>query len=552
MGRNEVGRQRLPTRPKRGIDADADWPDLRVEAGKEAKMNSSELTEIKEDWLANSAITAFLGSLLVGQSWERWAGSESTTKLLNFNVPDATELVNITIVFGLLAFSLFLAASSLITPLQRFGIGAARSASPIMLPIVSTSFIMSWLSSSLKLPFDQWWASVLFIGGFVMLIFVGFRPMLTPVFRYLGGKLRRNAQAEKQMHVEQDGSSDRKTDGTDRGRGFPVRMGSFRRYSRPLKSGKFWIALSVAVFVVAAVVVAVQWDWLSDDESTSATIRNIGLVVAGMVALPLAVWRALVADRQASAAQQQADSARGSMLNDRYQKGAEMLGSEALSVRTGGIYALRSLSEEHADSYHLQVMQVFCSFVRYPTKDDGTEFRADSDEEEDERMLRADVQDIMRAIGSRDPASICLEREEDFKLYLRGADLSYMQVRSARLSSAWLTKADLSGSELRHADLSGARMRQADLSGAKLHNADLSEAQFWSANLSNAMLRDANLSGADFCGVDAKSAAYRESARGLTQGQLDDAWADPDNPPKLDGVLDADTGQQLVWRGRTG
>ncbi len=38
-------------------------------------------------------------------------------------------------------------------------------------------------------------------------------------------------------------------------------------------------------------------------------------------------------------------------------------------------------------------------------------------------------------------------------------------------------------------------------------------------------------------------------ARGLTQAQLDQARADPDNPPKLDGVEDAVTGKQLVWRG---
>ena len=33
------------------------------------------------------------------------------------------------------------------------------------------------------------------------------------------------------------------------------------------------------------------------------------------------------------------------------------------------------------------------------------------------------------------------------------------------------------------------------------------------------------------------------------QYQLDAARADPDNPPKLDGVLDAETGKPLVWRG---
>ena len=39
-------------------------------------------------------------------------------------------------------------------------------------------------------------------------------------------------------------------------------------------------------------------------------------------------------------------------------------------------------------------------------------------------------------------------------------------------------------------------------------------------------------------------------ATGLTQDQLDMARADPDHPPKLDGVKDAITGEQLIWRGK--
>ena len=51
-------------------------------------MNISELAKMKEDRLANSAVTAFLGSLLMGQSWQMWEGSQATTKLLMFTVPD--------------------------------------------------------------------------------------------------------------------------------------------------------------------------------------------------------------------------------------------------------------------------------------------------------------------------------------------------------------------------------------------------------------------------------------------------------------------------------
>ena len=85
-------------------------------------------------------------------------------------------------------------------------------------------------------------------------------------------------------------------------------------------------------------------DWLSNVESWSAIIRNIVLAAAAAIALPLAVWRSIVASRQADAAQSQADmaqcqskTAQRGLLNERYQKGAGMIGSEVLSVRLGGI-----------------------------------------------------------------------------------------------------------------------------------------------------------------------------------------------------------------------
>ena len=307
----------------------------------------------------------------------------------------------------------------------------------------------------------------------------------------------------------------------------------------------------MAVMVVEVLLVVVLWDWLAKDESGSATIRNIGLVIAGSLAIPLAIWRAVVADKQASSAQHQTAIAQQGLLNERYQKAAEMLGSDVLSVRIGGVHTLRDLAVEQPNQYHVRVMRLLCVFARNPAKDNEIEFHAESDEEEDEHTLRADVQDTMQAIGSRNLACISLERREGFKLYLRGADMGHLQVRAARLSGAWLTKANLSGGSTTICGLiqCGDYGRPTYPAHSSRH-ADLSDAKFWGADLSKAILYDANLSGADLSGVDANSPMYKEPVHGLTQEQLDEAWADSDNPPKLDGVLDAETGKQLIWRGR--
>ena len=44
-----------------------------------------------------------------------------------------------------------------------------------------------------------------------------------------------------------------------------------------------------------------------------------------------------------------------------------MLGSEQLSVRLGGIYALARLAREDPGDYHTQIMSLLCAFIRNPT-----------------------------------------------------------------------------------------------------------------------------------------------------------------------------------------
>ena len=85
-------------------------------------MKISELGEMQEDRLASSAVTSFLGALLMAQSWERWEGSQATTNLLTFTVPDYSEFVILAIMFGLFVLSLFLAMASVVTPLRRWGL----------------------------------------------------------------------------------------------------------------------------------------------------------------------------------------------------------------------------------------------------------------------------------------------------------------------------------------------------------------------------------------------------------------------------------------------
>ena len=55
--------------------------------------------------------------------------------------------------------------------------------------------------------------------------------------------------------------------------------------------GLQFTALSVILLVTAGVLSGVFWDWLSDGESGSTTVRNIGLAAGGVLAILLAAWR---------------------------------------------------------------------------------------------------------------------------------------------------------------------------------------------------------------------------------------------------------------------
>ena len=420
------------------------------------------------------------------------------------------------------------------------------------------------------------------------------------------------------------------------------RVGNFLSSARLPESRRFWISTSAVVLGIEFMLSIALWNWLSGDDSASTTIRNIGFIMAGSVALPLAIWRGIVADKQA-------DTAQRSLLNERYQQGAEMLGNNVLSVRLGGMYALQRLAAEHPEQYHIQIMKLFCSYVRNPNKgkDEGRQpaLVTERDDKEGRRhasaQMREDIQAVMAAIGGRSELGVAIERREELTLDLHAADLSFARLsganlagvdlshanlrhatffdttpsgpdlstpipsgsnqpqarigipgsfipfdfvgvesRRANLSAALLNGTDLSDAFLLGADLSGAQLvgailsnsqlvranlRQAvllsaDLAGAFLLSADLAGAQLAQANLVDTQLSGAKLSGANLFltaldGADLSGALFSEIdegviATGLTQAQIDEARASPNDPPSLIGVVDYSTGEPLVWRGR--
>ena len=135
------------------------------------------------------------------------------------------------------------------------------------------------------------------------------------------------------------------------------------------------------------------------------------------------------------------------------------------------------------------------------------------------------------------------------KTRLDNADLTGALAMGAKMRGVILSNADLSGANFPYVTLADSCLMHANLSKVHLLHADLTGAELFGANLAEAVLSDANLSGTDLSGscLFGHAGMPRRPVIGLTQKQLDSARADAANPPRLDGVVDAETGCQLVW-----
>ncbi len=355
---------------------------------------------------------------------------------------------------------------------------------------------------------------------------------------------------------------------------------------RAKKRLSFWIDFSVLVGLIVFAFAAWQvwgwgcvWRWLTEEESNSAAIRNVGLIVAGALGLRIAVWRSRVAEKQV-------ETARRGLLNERYQKGAEMFGDSRLSVRLGGIYALRRLANEAPEEYHLEIVNLFSSFVRRPGNFDGLELEGVIDAQTtsdpiDPLRLRQDVQDVMVAVCTRSDQGKALEqRDRDFILDLNGAQLRGLNMRSSGsvdISGALMNRVDLNGVWLGGANLSkvicrrggdfgdtiffGANLSEAvlsnsnfvsarfvgtneqitNLSGVNFSCSDLTDAKMWNTDLTGVRFDGANISGVKF----SKDGVL--AANGLTSTSFIEAVIKRSNPPDVRGVIDENTNQQLAY-----
>lgn len=260
---------------------------------------------------------------------------------------------------------------------------------------------------------------------------------------------------------------------------------------------------------------------LNDTRRTLSQIVALAILLTGLC---LSVWSAVTIARGALQAREQ----QGRIA--RFTAAVEQLGSETLTVRLGGIYALQRLAALSAEN-RPAIKAVLTAYVREqaPWHDDG---------QQPAPQPAVEIQTILTVLGGRDWVKGDGEGPED-GLNLAGTDLRGVALDGARLAGADLTGSHLERALLAGAQLVGANLHQAHLDGADLSAADLTEANLRAIDLERALLvgaclrggnfRDAVLDGANL------SAADLTDAIGLTYQQLTRAITDtrtvlPDTP----------------------
>lgn len=276
-------------------------------------------------------------------------------------------------------------------------------------------------------------------------------------------------------------------------------------------------------------------------DNLSTTIRNVMLMIGAFLALPLAIWRGWVAERQVKATNESVSAAHEAIANQRFQAAAQMLDNEVNGVRLGAIDTLVALANEDPERYYVQSTQLLASFMRNPFSTDYDAIARISRGEGE--LIREDVNAALEFIGSRTAEELLLEQREGFRVNLDGVDLSGLDLRELNLAQV---------------TMQAARLVDSHFENTNFADADLSSAVLRESYLRGTVFRGTKLSGTNFTGwmldgegeYDYGNRRRRyEPVAGLVQSQLDEALDDQDNPPKLRGVRDADTDELLSWHG---
>ncbi|MFE5210371.1 pentapeptide repeat-containing protein [Streptomyces sp. NPDC056600] len=174
-------------------------------------------------------------------------------------------------------------------------------------------------------------------------------------------------------------------------------------------------------------------------------------------------------------ARQQAELTAEQQVNDRYVKAIDLLSSDRLTSRLGGLYALERIMRDSAKD-HDTVVKVLSAFVR--------EFAVEPDDPSENKIRGryhppADIQAALTIIGHRP------RRKESFEI-----DFRHSYLRECELKDCDFTGADFSDANLEGTHLTNVNFSQATFRDAKFSNSNWDDVKLTHAYMSGASFRN--------------------------------------------------------------
>ncbi len=187
----------------------------------------------------------------------------------------------------------------------------------------------------------------------------------------------------------------------------------------PIRLNVLQAVVVLAVAFICFLVIGIGYHFWDELEAKSSVIRNLCLAAGVPIAIGVALWRSVIANRQVSAAYRQVETAleqtaiaQENILRSRFQSAAEMLGHKSVAVRIGGVQSLAELAAQNMDQYYVSVGNLLEAFSISATRDDGSTPKATTDLDGDIQVAR-DAIEMLRRLRDRGVKRIEMDEMQD-------------------------------------------------------------------------------------------------------------------------------------------
>ena len=246
--------------------------------------------------------------------------------------------------------------------------------------------------------------------------------------------------------------------------------------------------------------------WMEMDQDA---VRNLILLIAGIVGWYFLSRRTKAAEQDAKTAQQNAKTTEQGLTVERLTHAIEQLANKNSSIRLGGILGLEQIADTHGEE-RKKIARILVSFIHTraikdheSTEKNITTSKVPEPETEEEfSAYRAQRLDIEAAVNALASIASKLEQQNQFQEQYNEKKQHLCDLQDLDLRGLRFVRADLSSFEFAGADMRGAWLSHANLTGSNFckydYNAKGFITKFAEALLDNANLSDSCLIGVDF------------------------------------------------------